>query len=39
MTMNPDLRKVAKFWIQAAVARSLSLVSVALLGAVLWGLL
>ena len=44
MTMSPDLRKVAEYvddqlWVQAAVAISISLISVALLSAVLWGLL
>ena len=43
-TMSPDLRKVAEYvddhlWVQAAVAISISLISVALLSAVLWGLL
>ena len=44
MTMSSDLRKVAEYvddhlWVQAAVAISISLISVALLSAVLWGLL
>ena len=44
MTMSPDLRKVAEYvddhlWVQAAVAISISLISVALLSAVLSGLL